>query len=107
MKCLLAFALFLTSTPLFAANHCEAYAGRPRYLNAIETVAKAYDLNLEGLCTSEKFIGIEAQPSRKISYEGEVIPHINVQLHRSYDSCFYFVRDRDLTITDQGCYSGF
>lgn len=103
-------AIFILTTSSFSyaasVNHCKAYENKERYLKAITVVAKNYDMTLQELCQSERFLGIEAQPSRKINREGDVIPHVSVQLHMYSSSCLFMIRDSDLSVTEGRCYSG-
>lgn len=105
-KMILSLALTLTATSAIA-NHCDQFADNPRYLKAIEAVAKTQDRTVENFCTRPGLLSIEAQPSRIISYEGEVIPHVRIQQHFSWDSCLYLVNELDYSITQTKCYSGF
>lgn len=76
-------------------------------MNAIEAVAKSLEVDMETLCTDKNVWDVEAQPARVVSREGMVVPHMRVQLHYKYESCLFMVRDADLEITNQRCYSGF
>ena len=108
MRILLAISLFLSVSSAFAVNHCDDYTARePKYLEAIRAVAAWTERSFEELCNLPGVLDIEAQPSRVITREGEVIPHVTVQLHRDYDSCLYKVRNSDKVITSSRCYSGF
>lgn len=110
MKTLLNFAVLafaaISTHAQTSTNHCAVYVGKERYLKAIEIVAKNHNMTLDQLCQAQKYLGIEAQPSRKITREGEVIPHVAVQLHMYSSSCLYMIRDSDLSLTDGRCYSG-
>lgn len=88
-------------------DKCERYAETPRYINAIKAVASHTMRDMKELCTLPSIWDIEAQPDRRITREGEIVPHVRVQLHREYDSCLYMVRDYDKAITEARCYSGY
>lgn len=106
---LIVFALLVSSVG-FAKETYVAGCGKynqPRYLTAITTVAKNLDMTFEELCTLPRILDVEAQPSHTLTREGERIPHTRIQLHMSYESCLYMVRDADQVITSQRCYSGF
>lgn len=108
MRALILIGTMVLSFAAFAQNNkCDRYAGNVRFTKAIETVAQNLDLSFVELCNLPKIMDIEAQPSRLISREGEIIPHVRVQLHMSYESCLYMVKDSDQTISKQYCYSGF
>lgn len=107
-KMMVAFSLAFLSTSAFATtNHCEKFANSPRYLKAIEAVAKYQERTLEDFCTRVGMLEIEAQPSRIITPNGDVIPHVSIQQHFSWDSCKYLVNEIDYSITNVKCYSGF
>lgn len=89
------------------ADHCQRYEKSPRYLKAIEILAKHQARTFEELCNHPALLEIEAQPSQIITKEGEVIPHVSVGLHYSYDSCVFMVNDEALTVTRGNCYSGY
>lgn len=105
MKVFALLTLALTVNFAFAAG-CEKYNNFPRYKKAIETVAADNKMSFEELCTHPRYLDVEAQPSRVILRDGEVIPHVRVQLHGEYDSCLFMVRDSDQVITSRRCYSG-
>lgn len=97
-----------SAQPLSGTNHCAEYETRePRYLEAIRAVAAHAMYGFEEMCTLPTIWDIEAQPDRVVTRDGDVIPHITVQLHREFDSCLYKVRDADKVITSSRCYSGF
>ena len=98
--------LLLSQNAMSQNNHCLVYENNPRYLKAITTVAQTYNMSLNDICTSEKYLAIEAQPSRKYTREGEIIPHVRVQLHMYSSSCLYMVKDSDQSLTEVKCYSG-
>ena len=106
MKYILSILLFTQIAKASDINHCNAYSDKERYLKAIAAVAATYNLDLNEICSSEKYLAIEAQPSRKYTREGELIPHVRVQLHMYSSSCLYMVKDADLSITEVKCYSG-
>lgn len=105
-KIVLTAILALSSFSAFA-DHCARYADSPRYLKAIQTVAKHQDRSFEEFCNRPGLLEIEAQPNRIITPNGDVIPHVRVELHFSYDSCSYLVNELNYTITKGQCYSGF
>ncbi len=97
-----------SAQPTAGTNHCTEYETRePRYIAAIRAVADYAMYGFEEMCTLPTIWDIEAQPDRVVTREGDVIPHITVQLHREFDSCLYKVRDSDKAITSSRCYSGF
>ncbi len=87
-------------------NHCERIQQSERYMQAVNAVAAAYDMTLEELCSSSKFIGIEAQPNRIVTRDGEVIKHTSISLHYATSSCVFFVHDQTHKISKSWCYSG-
>lgn len=99
-------ALTLFSSEVFAANHCAKYTNYPRYMKAIEAVAKYQDYSVEEFCSLPRVWDVEAQPSRIVKRDGEVIPHVTVQQHFEYDSCLFMVNETDYTISQHRCYSG-
>lgn len=109
MKTILSAFVLLLSVSVSAANHCGAYQtkGQERYIRAIEKVASLYDTTAQNLCSSSRFLAIEAQPTRKMDRDGNIIPHVSVQLHGEFDTCKYVIRDADLFLAEQKCYSGF
>lgn len=106
MKTLTILTASLIGLTAQAQDICSSVSQSAKFQKAVEAVAQAYDMTLAQLCSSERFLGVEAQPSRVISREGEVIPHVRVQLHGFSSSCLYMVRDSDLSITSSKCYSG-
>lgn len=107
MHILLTALLTVISSSVFAAtSHCEKYSHKTRYIEAIRAVAQHENMAYEELCALPKVLDIEAQPSRVVTVQGEVIPHVQVQLHMAQQSCLYMVRDADLAITSNRCYSG-
>lgn len=107
MKLILSALIVLASSAAFAQNSCDKWANNPRFVKAINVVAANEGYTFEQLCTLPKILDVEAQPTRKIERDGTVIPHVRVQLHMEYSSCLYMVRDADLAITENRCYSGF
>lgn len=97
-------ALFSTST--FAGNLCSKYESYPRYMKAIAAVASYHNKTLDAFCSNPRVLDVEAQPSRIIKRDGEIVPHVRVQEHFEYDSCLYMVNETDYTITESRCYSG-
>lgn len=106
MKMLIAIATLLSAPSAFAANLCSRYDHRPEYLTAIKAVAQYENVSFEHVCTDANILDIEAQPSHIVTPQGDVIPHVQIQLHRSYSSCLYMVNDVNHTITSRNCYSG-
>lgn len=106
MKHITLLALTVLSTSVSAANMCAKYESSPRYMKAIATVAASHNKTLEAFCSNPRVLDIEAQPSRIITREGDVIPHVRVQEHFDYDSCLYMVNELDYTISQSRCYSG-
>ena len=100
------FALSFLSITASAADLCTKYENKPRYMKAIETVAKYQQYTMEEFCSHPRVLDIEVQPSQVINNKGEVIPHMSVQQHFSYDSCLYMVNETDYSITRARCYSG-
>lgn len=107
MRWILSLSFVFLSLGAFAQTKCDRYQNNARYMKAIETVAASLDFKLEELCHLEKVMDIEAQPTHITTLEGEVIPHVRVQLHMAYESCLYLVRDSDQFISKNYCYSGF
>jgi len=70
-------------------------------------LAAHLEYDFKKMCTLPGVLDIEVQPSRIIDQQGEVIPHVRIYLHRSYESCYFMVRDADQVITDGRCFSGF
>lgn len=107
MRSILAAMIFLFSGLAFAgSDKCVKYNSSERYTAAIRAVADYTMYDFKELCTLDSVWDVEAQPSRVVLRNGDVIPHVAVQLHREYDSCLYMVRDSDLAITSARCYSG-
>lgn len=106
MKHITLLALTVLSTSAFAGNLCSKYESYPRYMKAIAAVASNQNKTLEVFCSNPRVLDIEAQPSRIITREGEVIPHVRVQEHFDYDSCLYMVNETDYSISQSRCYSG-
>lgn len=104
---ILALALLTSTTSLAAsANLCTKYSESERYMKALAAVATAYEMSVEELCNHPRILDIEAQPSRIILRDGTVIPHVQVQLHQSTQSCLIMVSDVDSSISKNYCYSG-
>lgn len=106
MKMFLVAALFLSSTA-FASDMCGRWRSNARYDKALVTLANHMNYSMEEMCNLPQVLDIEVQPSRVIDREGEIIPHVRIELHRAYDSCFYMIRDVDQVITSSRCYSTF
>lgn len=106
MKTLLVAAVLLSSTA-FAGEMCSRWRSNARYDKALTTLANHMNYSMEEMCNLPQVLDIEVQPSRVINPEGEVIPHVRIELHRAYDSCFYMIRDLDQVITSSRCYSTF
>ena len=98
--------LTLMASTATAANLCSKYENLPRYMKAIETVAIYQNYSLEEFCSLPKVWDVEAQPSRVINRDGEVIPHVRVQQHLEYSSCLFMVNETNYSITSHKCYSG-
>lgn len=100
--------LFLVSTSSVLANDlCTRYENNNRYFTAIKTVSVYLGYELNELCQHPSFLDIEVQPNRVITRNGDEEPHVKVQFHKNYESCYYLVRDIDQKITQADCYSGF
>ncbi|WP_413290810.1 hypothetical protein [Bdellovibrio sp. HCB337] len=106
MKYFVAAIALLASTSSFAANLCTKWEHKERFVKAIKVVATEYKMTYEELCNNPNILDIEAQPSRIILRDGTVIPHVQVQLHQSYQSCLIMVSDVDSSIAKNYCYSG-
>ncbi|KHD88287.1 MAG: hypothetical protein OM95_09040 [Bdellovibrio sp. ArHS] len=109
MRILLALITVLSASSGLAAG-CDKYIRNERMMAAIKTVAKYTQYGYEGMCNHPMILDVEAQPTHTIELvngQYEKIPHTQVQLHRSEDSCLYMVRDATQTITTARCYSGF
>jgi hypothetical protein len=99
---------FLFMIPLVnAADLCTRYEAKPRYTKALHVVANFMSLEFQDLCSLNDVLDIEVQPSRIVTRDGDIIPHVQVQLHRAYSSCLFMVNDGELSITEHRCYSGF
>jgi hypothetical protein len=105
MKFILLALLSVSSA--FAGDLCTRYDNNARYSKAISTVAAHLGYSLEALCNHPSFLDIEVQPNRVITRNGDVEPHVKVQFHKNYESCYYLVRDLDQAVTQSRCYSGF
>ncbi len=86
-------------------NKCESVSLEDRYQEAISTVAELFNMTQSELCQSDRWLGIEAQPFRMITREGEVIPHVRVYLHSHSSSCYFMVKDSDASISETRCFS--
>jgi hypothetical protein len=106
MRFILVFLMASFGMTAMAQNNCDKWSHRPQYIEAIKAVAQAENYDFAELCTAPGILDIEAQPSHTVTREGEVIPHVQVQLHMNYKSCLYMVRNADLAITSHRCYSG-
>lgn len=110
MRIILSLALVLASSAAFAqnvpsGNKCEKYFGIPRYMQAIQVVAKNAKWSVEEMCTLERIWDVQAEDTQVVNKKGEVEPHVRVYLHRNEDSCHFMVRNADLVVTDKKCYS--
>ena len=105
-KITLLMALATLSTTVSANDLCSKYEHNPRFMKAIEVVAKFQKYTKEEFCNLERVLDIEVQPSQVIDREGNVIPHVQVQQHKSWDSCLYLVNELDYSMTQTYCYSG-
>jgi hypothetical protein len=106
MKLILSLLVLTSASSSFAANLCTKWGHKPRYVSALKAVATAYKMSYEQLCTHSAILDIEVQPSHIVIPDGTVIPHVQVQLHQSTQSCLIMVNDLDLSITQNYCYSG-
>lgn len=106
MRFILVLLMASFSATAMAQNNCDKWSHRPQYMEAIKAVAQAEKYAFAELCASTEILDIEAQPSHIVTREGEVIPHVQIQLHMNYKSCLYMVRNTDLEITSHRCYSG-
>ncbi len=106
MKMLIA-ALLLISSTAFAQDFCSNWRSNPRYDKALNTLATHLEYAPEEMCSLPTLLGIEVQPFRVIDRDGEVIPHVRIYFHRSYESCYFMVRDADQVVTDGRCFSTF
>lgn len=104
MKFLIA-VLFTLSSAAYGSDLCTRYENNTRYYKAITTVAAYLGYELAFMCQHPSFLDIEVQPSRVITRQGKVEPHVKVQFHKNYESCYYMVRDQDQKITDSRCYN--
>lgn len=107
MKFFIFASIFSFSLAVQAASLCEAYATKPRFYKALETVAAYQDMTMDEFCHRPNVLSIEVQPNRIITREGEIVPHVRVELHSSSYSCSFLVRDADLAVTGSHCYSTF
>ena len=99
---------FLFLIPLANANDlCSRYEAKPRYTKALHVVAEFMNLGFQELCNLSDVLDIEAQPSRIVTRNGDVIPHVQVQLHKAYSSCLFKVNDGEESVSEHRCYSGF
>lgn len=108
MRAVMSLALLLVSSVSFAqvsGDKCEKYHHIPRYMTAIEVVAKNARWGLEEMCTLERIWDIQAEDAMVINRQGEEERHVRVYLHRNEDSCHYMVRNADLVVTSKRCYS--
>jgi hypothetical protein len=85
-------------------NQCEKYQSSERHISAISAVAAYRGDQFQKLCASSVYF-IEAMLSQRVTPEGEIIPHVRVQLVTSEYVCMYMVRTQDKAITDSRCYS--
>lgn len=106
MRFVLILLLASFGATAMAQSNCDKWSHRPQYIEAIKAVAQAEKYDFAELCSHPEILDIEAQPSHTVTREGEVIPHVQVQLHMSTKSCLYMVRNSDLAITSNRCYSG-
>jgi len=106
MRFILVLLMTSFAATAMAQNNCDKWSHRPHYIEAIKAVAQAEKYEFTELCSLPEILDIEAQPSHTVTREGEVIPHVQIQLHMNTKSCLYMVRSADLSITSQRCYSG-
>lgn len=107
MRILVIAMTTLFSASAMAADLCSFYASNARYTSAIQAVADHQNYTITEFCNLPHVQQIEAQPSQVITREGDVIPHVRVQLHSAEYSCLFMVRDADKVITSSRCYSTF
>lgn len=100
------FALATVSLSVSANDLCTKYEHNARFMKAVTTVAKFQKYTKEEFCKLESVLDVEVQPSQVIDYEGNVIPHVQVQQHKSWGSCLYLVNELDYSMTQAYCYSG-
>lgn len=105
MKVLL--ATLLISSSAFAQDLCTKWRSNERYERALNTLAQYLEYDPAVMCTLPGVLDIEVQPSRIIDQNGDVIPHVRIYFHKSYESCYYMVRDEDQEITSGRCFSTF
>lgn len=86
-------------------DRCEKYHHNAHLMRAIERVALNAKWTLQEMCNLERIWDVQAERVIVINRQGEEIPHVRVQLHRSSDSCLYMVRDADLEVTSKRCFS--
>ena len=103
--------LFSLATLSFSASAsandlCSKYEHNARFMKAVTTVAKFQKYTKEEFCNLENVLDVEVQPSQVIDREGNVIPHVQVQQHKSWGSCLYLVNELDYSMTQAYCYSG-
>lgn len=103
MKLLVVFLLM--TSQVFAKDMCSRWT-KERYVKAIEVVAQAEGVTPAELCSMEKLLDVEVQPSQTFTREGKLVPCVRVQLHGEYSSCLYLIKDEDWSILEQRCYSG-
>lgn len=106
MKSFFTIALLLCSLPSFAEDLCSRYYQNERYMKGIEFLAQYQGLLKKEFCNLPQVLDLEVQPSRIITREGEVIPHLRIQQHYEYDSCLFMVNETDYSLTSSKCYSG-
>lgn len=104
---IVALSLIISSVSFAETRNVCARYSQERYIKAITAVAKNLGLSYDQLCALPRVWDVEAQPSHTYTRDGERIPHVRIQLHGEYESCLYMVRDADLVITENRCYSGF
>lgn len=97
----------MSSTALAFGPHCEKYADKPLFVQAIKTVAHEMNYTPEELCSLERAGDIYVTHTSLTDERGDLIPHTWLTIHYYEYSCQYFMRDSDRVITKSNCYSGF
>lgn len=107
MKKSIAVLAFSFVPTLLAADLCTRYENNARYLKGIEVLAEFQNYSRDEFCQLPQVLDLEIQPSRKITREGEVIPHLRIQQHYAESSCLYMISEVDWSVSEKRCYSGF
>lgn len=107
MKKLIAVLCFGSMHSMYAADLCARYENNVRYSKGIDVLAQFQNYSREEFCQLPRVLDLEIQPSRIITREGEVIPHLRIQQHFAESSCLYMISEIDWSISEKRCYSGF